>query len=162
MKTLRWFVLTLLLVSSMTAFAQQKRESEGATVVVSVLNQDKLKVGDKATLQIEVTPKAGWHVYSAIPSEDGVYKQAELGWELDSRGFEAEKELKEEGYMTEMRDDILDGMVRYYKAKVIFTQSIKVTDKSVILVGYFDYMACNEEKCIPLTAEFKLEVKAKD
>lgn len=154
-----WIVM-LALCTALVAQAQ-KKESEAAVVQFSIVNDGKLKVGEATQLQIEVTPKTGWHVYSALPSEDGAYMPAVLGWEVESRGFTAGDKLMETGAMTSSFDDIMGGTVRYYKGKVLFSQEIKLTEKEVILVGYLDYMACNEEKCIPLTAEFKLESKAK-
>jgi DsbC/DsbD-like thiol-disulfide interchange protein len=152
----------LLLVLGTTICAQaQKKESEAAIVNFSVLNSDQLKLGDGTKFQIEVTPKAGWHVYSALPSEEGAYMPAVLGWEPASSGFSASEKLNEEGSMTSSMDDVMGGTVRYYKAKVLFSQEIKLTEKDVKLVGFFDYMACNEEKCIPLTAEFELDANAK-
>ena len=119
-------------------------------------------VGSKAKFTIEATPKAGWHVYSAIPSEDGAYQPAVLGWDITSRGFETEAKLEEKGGLIEAFDEIMNGTVRYYKGVVVFSQEMKLTEKEVLLEGFFDYMACNDEKCIPLTAEIKFEAKAKE
>lgn len=151
------FALFLLLGLRMQA---QKHESEAAIIHFSVADAKDLKVGGATEFKVEVAPKAGWHVYSAIPSDDGVYLPASLGWEIESRGFEADEKIKETGAMTEMYDDILGGQMRYYKGSVTFSQELKITESEVVLAGYFDYMACNEEKCIPLGAEFKLAVKA--
>lgn len=150
-------VLALCMLFGFTLKAQ-KHESEAAVIVFSVDQPAGLAVGSSTKFRIEVMPKVGWHVYSAIPSEDGAYLPAELGWEIDSRGFEAAEKVSEDGGMVEMYDDILAGMMRYYKGKVTFYQEIKVTESEVLLVGYFDYMACNEEKCIPLGAQFKLSL----
>jgi len=155
-----WMLLAAMVIT--TALHAQKSESEAATVKFSVADEGHLKVGGTTKFVIEATPKAGWHVYSAIPSEEGAYQPAVLGWEETSLGFSAGDKLLEEGSMTSSFDDIMGGTVRYYKEKVLFSQEIKLTEKDVALVGYFDYMACNEFKCIPLTAEFKLETKAKE
>ncbi len=161
MKMMKNVWILLLFLGTTICTQAQKKESEAAIVKFSVLNSDDLKVGDGAKFQIEVTPKAGWHVYSALPSEEGAYMPAALGWEPASAGFSANEKLNEEGSMTSSMDDVMGGTVRYYKTKVLFSQDIKLTEKDVILVGFFDYMACNEEKCIPLTAEFQLEANAK-
>ena len=153
--------MMLVAVGTVMAAQAQKRESEAAVVNFSLLGGSKIKVGEGTKLQIEITPKAGWHVYSALPSEEGAYMPATLGYEVESRGFTAGDKLMEEGAMTSSFDDIMGGTVRYYAGKVLFSQEIKVTESEVILVGAFDYMACNEERCIPLTAEFKLTEKAK-
>jgi thiol:disulfide interchange protein DsbD len=162
MKMMKHLLILMLTLGTSLMLPAQKNESEAAFVTVSVANEAKLKVGTTATFQIEVKAKQGWHVYSALPSEEGAYMPAVLSWEIESRGFTASDKLMEDGVMTSSFDDIMGGTVRYYKDKVLFSQEIKVTEADVIMVGVFDYMACNEEKCIPLTAEFKLDVKAKE
>lgn len=163
MKLLK-FALALVFLCLATAglLAQKKVESEAAVIKFSLPEGDALKVGGKARLQIEVTPKNGWHVYSALPSEDGAYQPTVLGWEITSRGFTAEAKLDEKGGLIEAFDEIMNGTVRYYKGQVVFEQELKLTEKEVVLAGYFDYMACNDEKCIPLTADLKLETNAKE
>jgi DsbC/DsbD-like thiol-disulfide interchange protein len=163
MKTLKTaFAFTLLLFLSLGLQAQKKVESEAATLKFSLSDGDAIQVGGKTMFQIEVTPKAGWHVYSAIPSEDGAYQPAVLGWDITSRGFESGAKIEEKGGLIEAFDEIMNGTVRYYKGQVVFSQEIKLTETEVILEGYFDYMACNDEKCIPLTAEVKFEATAKE
>lgn len=154
--------LLLLVLGTALAAQAQKKESEAAIVKFSIADEGNLKVGDASKFLIEVTPKEGWHVYSALPSEEGAYQPAVLNYEVGCIGFSANEPLNEDGVMTSSFDDIMGGTVRYYKAKVLFSRDIKLTEKDVTLVGSFDYMACNEEKCIPLTAEFKLETKAKE
>lgn len=163
MKTLKIAFVFMLMLSLVAALqAQKKVESEAATLKFSMEEGSELKVGSKAKFTIEATPKAGWHVYSAIPSEDGAYQPAVLGWDITSRGFETEAKLEEKGGLIEAFDEIMNGTVRYYKGVVVFSQEMKLTEKEVLLEGFFDYMACNDEKCIPLTAEIKLEAKAKE
>lgn len=142
--------------------AQQTVESEAAAVRFILPGNDSLKVGAKTTLRVEVTPKKGWHVYSALPSEDGAYQPAAFDWGFTSRGFEATPQLEEEGKMTSAFDEIMNGTIRYYKARVVFSQGLKLTEADIRLEGYFDFMACNDEKCIPLSAEVKLEAKAEE
>jgi DsbC/DsbD-like thiol-disulfide interchange protein len=131
-------------------------------VQFSIVGADDLKVGDVATLKIEVTPKRGWHVYSSQPSEEGAYQPTVLSWSVESRGFTAEAPLAEDFQPTSQFDDIMGGIVRFYKGNAVFSQEIKVTDPELILVGEFDYQACDDAKCIFFTAELQLEAKAKD
>ena len=152
--------LLLLLALLSFGFAHAQDNSEAAYVRVGIGHDGELKVGDQASLQISVVPKEGWHVYSAIPSKEGAYQPAEVAYDNTSRGFEADPELKEEGSMHSQFDDIMGGVLRYYEGKVLFSQSIKVTEEDVIVTGTFDYMACNEFKCIPLMAEFKVTATA--
>ena len=135
-------------------------ESEAANVRVGISHDGSPAVGENAKLQISVVPKAGWHVYSAIPSEEGAYEPALVDFEITSAGFTLVEGLKEEGSMHSEYDDIMGGMLRYYEGNVIFTQEIKITEGEVVAVGSFEYMACNDFKCIPLLSEFKVSATA--
>lgn len=158
MKISRNFLLPLFLLLAQCAWSQN---SQSAMVNIYLDGVEEAKIGSTITLVIEVEPKADWKVYSSLPSEEGAYRPAEVGWEIASRGFEAGEKLSEEGYMKVEMDDVMGGVVRYYKQKVVFKFPLKVTEEQVKVAGYFDYMACNEYQCIPFTADFELEAKVK-
>lgn len=141
--------------------AAMAQDSQAARLNIHFDTEKPLQVGQTTTLVIEVEPKGEWHVYSALPSEEGAYRPAEVGWEATSRGFEAVGTLKEDGRMTEKMDEIMGGMVRYYEDKVVYTQTLKITEPDVTTIGFFDYMACDENQCIPFTATFELKAAAK-
>lgn len=150
-------LLSALLFCFRFGYAQ---ESEAAVINFSIGAGEQIKVGDEVQFLIEVTPKTDWKIYSAIPSEEEVYMPAGVSYDITSEGFEAAEKMEEEGPLVRQMDDVMGGTVRYYKRKVIFSQSIKITSADVLIAGTFDYMACNEFKCIPLGMDFKLRVKA--
>ncbi len=154
----RLFLLFVLALGFVAVKGQS--ESEAAYVRVGISHDGSLKVGDKAKLQISVVPKAGWHVYSAIPSKEGAYEPAMLDIGINSEGFSLVEGLGEEGSMHSEYDDIMGGMLRYYESNVVFVQEIEVTESNVVAAGSFDYMACNDFKCIPLLSEFKVSATA--
>lgn len=154
----RLFLFSLLAFSF--ACIQAQHESEAAFIRTGLTHNGNLTVGDDATVQISVIPKEGWHVYSAKESEDGAYQPAVIDLEMTSNGFEMVGGLGEVGKMHSEYDDIMEGMLRYYEGKVVFTQDIKITEGEVMFAGSFDYMACNDFKCIPLLAEIKVAAKA--
>jgi DsbC/DsbD-like thiol-disulfide interchange protein len=151
------FLFAILSLFGASAWAQ---DSQAARLNIHFDTEKPLQVGQTTTLIIEVEPKGAWHVYSALPSEEGAYRPAEVGWDITSRGFEAVGTLQEDGRMTEKLDEIMGGMVRYYEQKVIYRQTVKITEVDVAANGYFDYMACDESQCIPFTATFELKAAA--
>lgn len=159
MKNVR-FLLFLFVLTLGTALKGQN--SQAATLNIYLENADVAKVGDEVTLVVEVTPKVGWHVYSALASEEGAYRPAEVGFEVGSRGFEAVGVLGETGKMIEKFDEIMGGMTRYYKETVVFRYRLKTTEPELVVEGYFDYMGCNEFQCMPFGAEFSLKAKIKE
>lgn len=156
---MKTFLMAVLGLFGAAAYAQ---DSQAARLNIHFDTEKPLQVGQTATLVIEVEPKGNWHVYSALPSEEGAYRPAEVGWDATSRGFEAVGSLQEKGSMTEKMDEIMGGVVRYYEAKVVYTQTLKITEPNVITQGFFDYMACDEFQCIPFTATFELKAAAKE
>jgi len=154
----RLFLFSLLAFSFV--FIQAQHESEAAFIRTGLSHNGNLAVGDEATLQISVVPKKGWHVYSAAESEDGAYQPATLDIQITSTGFELTGGMDEVGSMHSEYDDIMGGMLRYYEEKVVFTHNIKITEQDVVVAGDFEYMACNDFKCIPLLAEIKMTAKA--
>ncbi len=139
-------------------FAKGQYESEAAFVRVGFAQDGELEIGGKAKLQVSVVPKEGWHVYSAIPSDEGAYEPALLDFAITSAGFTLVDGLKEEGSMHSEYDDIMGGTLRYYESNVIFIQEIEITEAEIVAAGSFDYMACNDFKCIPLLSEFSVTV----
>lgn len=162
MKRYTSFLLFCLLTIGSLAAQTLSINSEAAKIKVSLDAPEDLKVGDKVYLIFEVEPKEEWHVYSAEPSEEGAYNPAEIGFDITSAGFEANEKTEEEGPMISEMDDIMGGVVRYYKRPVIFKKELTITDPEIVITGWFDYMGCNEFKCVPFSAEFKLQAQAEE
>jgi DsbC/DsbD-like thiol-disulfide interchange protein len=128
-----------------------------AKVSIGLGEHADLKAGDKVMLEIKVEPNNGWHVYSAIPSEEQVYRPAVIEYDISSVGFEAAPEIKEKGFMVTEFDDVMDGTMRYYKTPVVYSQELKMTEGELVVKGTFDYMACDDEKCLMFTEEFEVK-----
>jgi thiol:disulfide interchange protein len=99
-----------------------------------------------------------WHVYS-------LNQKGEDGPNPSQLMFDKAKEYELVGKPTEGKpvkayDKVFEMEVLYFEKTVVFKQKIKLlTDKSVSIIGNFEYQACTEEKCIFETdnpVEFKL------
>jgi thiol:disulfide interchange protein len=99
-----------------------------------------------------------WHVYSLNQKgEDGpnpsqfMFDKAP-GYELIGKATE--------GTPVKAYDKVFEMDVLYFEKTVVFKQKIKLlSDKSVTIIGNFEYQACTEEKCIFETSnpfDFKL------
>lgn len=141
-----------------TLKAQQQHHA--ADFEFSLEDHGSLTVGGEAQFIVKVTPAPGWHIYSAVDSEEGVYSPTGMEYDIISRGFEVVGNLEEEGKIISEMDDIMGGMMRYYKTPATFIQTIKITEEEVKVIGYVDYMACDEMKCVMLTEAFELAAEA--
>ncbi len=103
----------------------------------------------------------GWSIYSQyLESDDGPVRttfefEKESGYSLVGKNVETG--TKKEGF-----DKLFDMNVIKFSKKAVFTQKVKVTDYSKPIVGYFEFMTCDDTKCLPpdmVDFEFKLENK---
>ncbi|MDR1602564.1 MAG: thioredoxin family protein [Tannerella sp.] len=90
----------------------------------------------------------GWHVYDMNLPKGGPVSTS-ITYER-RQGVELTGEQKASVAPATIYDDIFDMELRWYSEKVVFVQKIKVTDpKSFALGGEVEFMACNDETCLP-------------
>ncbi len=100
------------------------------------------------TLVFSATLDAGWHLYDMNLPEGGPIST--------SFSFENLKGAKTVGSpvaskeATTVFDEQFKMELRWFANEVTFRQKIEVTDpKNLQLSGYVEYMACNDENCLP-------------
>ncbi len=106
---------------------------------------------------------AGWSIYSQFTEDGGPVPTSfnfDDGDHYERQGIVAEKGKKKEG-----PDPLFDNVtvIKFTKGPVVFTQKVKVTDYSKPVVGWLEFMTCDDERCLPPTEidfSFKLEPAA--
>lgn len=93
------------------------------------------------------TMEDGWAVYSQFLAEDGPIPTTftytpDKSYSLS--GKTAESGNRYEGY-----DPIFEMEVVKFKKKAVFTQTIKLSSATGKIAGYFEYMTCDDERCLP-------------
>lgn len=112
----------------------------------------KIKLDDsesvEKTLTFTATIDNGWHLYDMNLPEGGPVST--------SFAFETVKGAKLIGEpiaskeATTVFDEQFNMNLRWFAKNVTFTQKIEVTDpKGLKLEGYVEFMACNDENCLP-------------
>lgn len=112
----------------------------------------KIKLDDsesvEKTLTFTATIDNGWHLYDMNLPEGGPVST--------SFAFETVKGAKLIGEpiaskeATTVFDEQFNMNLRWFAKNVSFTQKIEVTDpKGLKLEGYVEFMACNDENCLP-------------
>lgn len=94
----------------------------------------------------------GWKTYSAFQKYgDDVIGPTPTGFYFDEGAhFELKGKAIESGNRQEAREPLFDNIVvAYFRKNATFTQRVKVTDAGKPITGYLEYMACDEEKCLP-------------
>ncbi len=103
----------------------------------------------------------GWTTYSQyIESDDGPIPTSFHFEEGDH--FELIGKNKESGNIKKIYDKVFKMNVTKFSHKGIFTQRVRVKDLSKPITGYLEFIACDDESCIPPTEEeFSFQLVAK-
>ena len=101
----------------------------------------------------------GWYVYSQFIEEGGPIPTSFYYEEGDH--FELVGQSEESGAnKKEGHDDIFDMHLIKFGEVVTFYQKIKVKDFSMPVVGYLEFMTCDDTRCLaPTEEDFKFELK---
>lgn len=110
--------------------------------------------GDEFELLFTAVLDDGWTLYSQHTApEDGPVPTSFHFTEGDH--YERLGEVKESGgKKKEGIDPFFDvNVIKFVKGPVLFKQRVKVLDYSRPVVGYLEYMTCDDERCLPPTDE---------
>ncbi len=99
-----------------------------------------------AVVFIKATIDKGWHVYSQTVGEGGPVPT--------SFSFSPSKEYTLVGKTSEPKpvskyDKTFSMNVAYFESSVIFQQKVKLKAAQTVVKGKLEYMACNDQKCLP-------------
>jgi len=99
-----------------------------------------------AVVFIKATIDKGWHVYSQTVGEGGPVPT--------SFSFSPSKEYTLVGKTSEPKpvskyDKTFSMNVAYFESSVIFQQKVKLKAAQAVVKGKLEYMACNDQKCLP-------------
>lgn len=111
-----------------------------------------IRLNDTGAVEKEILFQAisekGWHVYDQNLPEGGPVSTAFTFETI--RGAELIGEPTPSVEPTTFHDPFFNMDVRWFSGTVTFTQKFKVTDaKSFKLAGELEFMACNDENCLP-------------
>lgn len=106
--------------------------------------------GDSATLTLTATIDDGWHLYATeLPAElmDGPDPTSVTFSTL--KGLEVVSDLVPAEAPIKVFDPVYESDLMFWEHKITLTQRFAVTDPAYAIVGTVDFMACNEQNCIP-------------
>ncbi|HIE15843.1 MAG TPA: disulfide bond formation protein DsbD [Bacteroidales bacterium] len=111
------------------------------------------------TISFTAKCDSGWHIYSHYLDEGGpiptnIVIEKSPDYELYGNIIESKKPHTE-------FDKNFNMELAFFSNQVTFSQKIKViSENDFIIKGYIEYMACNDETCIP-PAEYDFEISVK-
>lgn len=106
--------------------------------------------GNPAELVFAAMIDPGWHLYNISLPEGGPIPTTFHFEEI--KGAELIGEIKTDSKPVTTHDPNFNMELSWFESSVTFKQSIKITDtKAFAVKGYVEYMACNDESCLPPT-----------
>jgi thiol:disulfide interchange protein DsbD len=90
----------------------------------------------------------GWYTYSQFQESDDGPVPTTFTFE-EGPHFKLVGKVKEGGGILKIKDNVFNMTVAKFKHSVIFTQRVEVVTPGKPISGYFTYMACNDEMCLP-------------
>lgn len=102
----------------------------------------------------------GWYLYSQFIEEGGPVPTSLVFQESDHFQRIGER-AKEKGEVTKKgHDDLFDMEVVKFGKQAVFTQRIKVSNRTNPVEGYLEYMTCDDNRCLPpRRVEFKMPLQ---
>ncbi len=97
----------------------------------------------KATALIE----PGWHLYSQNVPEKGPLPTM-FWFDVKEGIIELVDSTKEEEGIT-IFDKVFQMQIKYFENKTIFEQKVVVSEEVDLVFGYVEFMACDDQKCLP-------------
>lgn len=106
--------------------------------------------GETATLTLTAKIDDGWHLYATeLPAElvDGPDPTSISFSYL--KGLELLGELTPSEAPIKVFDSVYDSELMFWEHQITLTQQFTITDENYALAGTIDFMACNDQNCIP-------------
>lgn len=101
----------------------------------------------EAEIVFSATVEKGWHLYSTnIP--DGGPVPTTINFD-EKTGIELVGALTPVGKTVTLFEDAFGLDVTYFENEGKFVQKVKFVSKEYKMEGYLEYMACNDENCLP-------------
>jgi thiol:disulfide interchange protein DsbD len=109
----------------------------------------------ESQLVFTATVDKGWHLYSQYLEEGGPMPTS-FEFVKDEK-YKLLGKVNEAGAAKTVFDSTFVMNVVWYEDEVMFTQRVKVKS-NVKVAGEIDYSVCSEERCIPGTVRFSIDV----
>ena len=106
------------------------------------------KLSDSAgEIVLKATIDEGWHLYGTQLPEDGPIATSFVFEQLQDIALDGE--LVVSGGLVRQYDPNFAMELNWYEKEAVFVQKVKYTGEAPALSGYVNFMACNDETCLP-------------
>lgn len=123
---------------------------------------DYKKISDtEYDLIFTATMDKGWNMYSQHTDPDNGPLPTTFTFASGAH-FVPEGQTAEKGKTKKAADPLFAGalVVKFVESPIVFTQRVKVIDAAQPIMGFIEYMACDEEQCVTGSDEFRFNLSA--
>lgn len=112
---------------------------------------------DEAIIYLKATMDQGWHIYSLNMADGGPVKT--------TISLSPSKLYRPDGHPLEPKpvtvfEKVFNMRVSYFANTVIFRQKVKLSRSPALVKGTIEYMACNDQQCLPpADVDFSIPIK---
>lgn len=111
---------------------------------------------NEVILTITANLAPAWHLYSQYLEPGG--PQPTRFTFIHSNDYTVAVKTEEKGQMKKYFDDTYEMDISWYSGTITFSQKIAVHHPITSIKGKVEYMACNDEICVPDQWEFSIPV----
>ncbi|MGG8497993.1 protein-disulfide reductase DsbD family protein [Tenacibaculum sp. TC6] len=138
------YLLIILLIITQFSFSQIHKPVKWLTSIEKIAERE-------YNLVIKANIDYSWHLYSQnVP--DGLSIATIFTFKNENLSFELiGKPTEEEGHV--VNDPVFKKKIKYFEKQAIFKQRIKLKEDIQKIEGEVEFVACNDERCLPPTYE---------
>lgn len=105
----------------------------------------------KYTLVLTADINDGWHIYD-LQNYEGGPNPTTIRF-VAGEGAELDGAMRQLSSPVKIYDDIFGMEIGYFEKKAVFEQDVRLSAQSATVKAEVEYMACNDQNCIPPTEE---------
>jgi thiol:disulfide interchange protein DsbD len=90
----------------------------------------------------------GWHLYSQFLPEGNIALPTQFSFE-PAENVELIGVVEEVSKVIEKDDPLAGVPTRYFAEMAVFEQKVKISSPNAVIKGFVEFMACDDEQCIP-------------
>lgn len=105
----------------------------------------------KYTLVLTADINDGWHIYD-LQNYEGGPNPTTIRF-VAGEGAELDGAMRQLSSPVKIYDDIFGMEIGYFEKKAVFEQDVRLSAQSATVKAEIEYMACNDQNCIPPTEE---------
>lgn len=115
---------------------------------------------DETSILMNASIAPGWHLYSQFLTEGGPVPTHFTFEQSDDFTFMGR--VEEAGTPIKFYSELFEMEITWYTGQALFTQRIRLHRPVTTITGRVEYMACNDQICIPADQLFNISIKPPD